>query len=68
MSDQFVGELKVPKTPLELLRADAFKSQGVITDLDEQIEALTKKRTVEKGKLRSITSKIVTIQLNGGAE
>lgn len=59
------NDTKQPEPGIDALKAAARLQQQVITGLDFQIEELVKKRTVEKGKLRSITGKIVTIEMRG---
>lgn len=61
------NDTKQPEPGIDTLKAEARAQQQVITGLDYQINELVKKRIIEKGKLRSITGKIVTIEMRGDA-
>lgn len=58
---------EAPKTveTIETLTRGAKVQQDIVTAIDEQIAGLQKKRAEHSKKLRSLTSKIVTLEIKG---
>lgn len=48
---------------IDELKIDASKSKKIVDDLDGQIKKLSTQRAEENKKLRSLTGRIVTLQL-----